>query len=52
MKRIESEGARVTYLPVDGLGMLDSEQVARTIRPETIMVSVMAATRDWGHTAA
>src|SRR4030042_1836800 len=48
MKRIESEGARVTYLPVDGLGMLDSERVARTIRPETIMVSVMAANSEIG----
>jgi cysteine desulfurase len=48
MKRIESDGARVTYLPVDGLGMLDPEQVARTILPETVMVSVMAANSEIG----
>ncbi len=47
-RRIESEGAEVTYLPVDGLGMLDPQQIASAIRPETIMVSVMTANNEIG----
>lgn len=48
MKRIESEGARATYLPVDDLGMLDPEVVAEAICPETVMVSIMAANNEIG----
>lgn len=48
MKRIESEGAGVTYLCVDGLGMLDLGQVTEAIRPDTVMVSVMAANNEIG----
>jgi cysteine desulfurase len=47
-RRIESEGAEVTYLPVDAQGMLDSRQVADAIRPHTKMVSVMAANNEIG----
>jgi len=46
--RIELEGAEVTYLPVDGHGMLDPQQVMDAIRPETIMVSVMAVNNEIG----
>lgn len=46
--RIESEGAEVTYLPVDGQGMLEPQQVIDAIRPQTIMVSVMAANNEIG----
>ena len=48
MKRIESEGARTTYLPVDSLGILDLEVVNKSICPETVMVSVMAANNEIG----
>ena len=48
MKRIEAEGARVTYLPVDVEGMVEPRAVAAAIRPETIMVSVMAANNEIG----
>jgi len=46
--RIESEGAEVTYLPVDGQGMLDPQRIIDAIRPQTIMVSVMAANNEIG----
>jgi len=46
--RIESEGAEVTYLPVDAQGMLDPKQIADAIRPHTKMVSVMAANNEIG----
>jgi cysteine desulfurase len=45
---IEAEGALVTYLPVDKNGMLDPGQVANAIKPETVMVSVMAANNEIG----
>ncbi|MBN2564061.1 MAG: IscS subfamily cysteine desulfurase [Phycisphaerae bacterium] len=48
MKRIESEGAQVTYLRADAKGMLDPAAVAQAIRAETILVSVMAANNEIG----
>jgi len=47
-RRIESEGAQVTCLPVDGQGMLDPKQIADAVRPHTKMVSVMAANNEIG----
>lgn len=47
-RSIESEGAEVTCLPVDALGMLDPKQIADAIRPHTKMVSVMAANNEIG----
>jgi cysteine desulfurase len=47
-RRIESEGAEVTYLPVDAQGMVDPGQIAERIRPHTKMVSVMAANNEIG----
>lgn len=47
-RRIESEGAEVTRLPVDAQGMLDPRQIADAIRPHTRMVSVMAANNEIG----
>jgi cysteine desulfurase len=47
-RRIESEGAEVTRLPVNSQGMLDPAQVAGTIRPDTKMAVVMAANNEIG----
>jgi cysteine desulfurase len=47
-RRIESEGAEVTCLPVDAQGMLDPKQIANAIRPHTKRVSVMAANNEIG----
>jgi cysteine desulfurase len=47
-RRIESEGAEVTRLPVDAQGMLDSRQISGAIRPHTKMASVMAANNEIG----
>jgi len=47
-RRIESEGAEVTYLPVDAQGMLDPNQIADAITPHTRMVGVMAANNEIG----
>jgi len=38
----------VTFLPVDGHGLIDPERLAGTIRPETILVSIMHANNEIG----
>ena len=45
---LEKEGYRVTYLPVDGTGMVDPEEVRKAITPATILVSVMHANNEVG----
>ncbi|MBC7247509.1 MAG: cysteine desulfurase NifS [Actinobacteria bacterium] len=45
---LEREGYRVTYLPVDGTGMVDPEEVRRAITPATVLVSVMHANNEVG----
>ena len=42
------EGFDVTYLPVDSVGRVDPEAVRKAIRPETVLVSVMAANNEIG----
>jgi cysteine desulfurase len=39
--RLEREGFSVTYLPVDGYGMVDPEAVARAITDRTILISII-----------
>jgi len=45
---VEKWGFSVTVLPVDGEGMLDLEELRRTIRPDTILVSLMHANNETG----
>jgi cysteine desulfurase len=45
---LEELGAEVTYLPVDGEGRVDPETVRRAIRPETGLISIMAANNEIG----
>lgn len=45
---LERLGARVTYLPVDGTGRIDPDDLRRTITPRTILVSLMHANNEVG----
>jgi len=45
---LEAQGFAVTYLPVDGYGMIDPDDVRRAIRPDTIAISLMHANSEVG----
>jgi cysteine desulfurase len=45
---LERLGARVSYLPVDGTGRIDPDDLRRAITPRTILVSVMHANNEVG----
>jgi len=47
-KRLEKEGYRVTYLPVQADGLIDLEDLQRAIDDKTILVSIMAANNETG----
>ncbi|MBM3458393.1 MAG: IscS subfamily cysteine desulfurase, partial [Armatimonadetes bacterium] len=47
-KRLEGEGFRVTYLPVDDTGMVRPESVAEAIEEGTILCSLMLANNEIG----
>lgn len=45
---LETQGFRITVLPVDGDGMVDPEDLKREISAETILVSIMHANNEVG----
>jgi len=47
-KRLEKQGRRVTYLPVDREGLIDPDQLRRAINDRTILISVMWANNEIG----
>lgn len=46
--RLEQMGCTVTYLPVDGCGVVDPNDVRRALRPETELISIMFANNETG----
>jgi len=46
--QLERQGAEITYLPVDKNGMLDLRLLKTAIRPDTVLVSLMAANNETG----
>jgi len=45
---LQARGCSVTYLPVDARGIVDPDDVRRALRPDTVLVSVMAANNEIG----
>ena len=47
-KQLESEGFEVTFLPVDGRGFVNPQDVRRALRPNTKLITVMMANNETG----
>ena len=45
---LERQGWEVTYLPVDGYGMVSVDDLRAALRPDTVLVSVMLANNEVG----
>jgi cysteine desulfurase len=45
---LETQGFTVTYVSVDGYGMVDPDEIKRAIRPDTIGISIMHANSEVG----
>jgi len=48
VQTLEEQGFSATYLPVDGFGMVDPDDVRKALRPDTILVSLMGANSEVG----
>jgi len=48
LKFLEKRGFKVTYVPVDGDGLVDPEDVRKAITDKTVLVSVMHANNEIG----
>ncbi|MGF7231801.1 cysteine desulfurase family protein [Arachidicoccus sp.] len=47
-RKIEKQGAQITYLPVDKYGLVNIEALRKAIRPTTILIAVMYANNETG----
>lgn len=47
-KHLEGTGIEITYVPVDGRGMVDPDDVRRALRPTTRLVTIMMANNETG----
>ena len=47
-KKLEEKGVKITYLPVDGHGIIDSNDVTNSIAENTALVSIMFANNEVG----
>ena len=47
-KHLEKNGIRVTFLPVDALGLIDLDQLEAAITDKTILISIMTANNEVG----
>src|SRR3954464_15582907 len=46
--RLQEIGVEVTYVPVDGQALVDPDEVRRALRPNTKLITIMAANNETG----
>ena len=47
-KHLEAMGCEVTYVPVDGRGLVDPDDIRRALRPNTKLITIMMANNETG----
>jgi cysteine desulfurase len=47
-RHLEKQGVATTYLPVDGCGLVDPDDVRKAIRPQTVLITIMHANNEVG----
>jgi cysteine desulfurase len=47
-KHLEAMGCEITYIPVDGRGLIDPDDVRRALRPNTKLITIMMANNETG----
>jgi len=47
-KALEKDGAKVTYLPVDGVGLVSPDELKKAITDKTVLVTIMYANNEVG----
>ena len=47
-KHLEDSGCEVTYVPADGRGLVDPDDVRRALRPDTRLITIMMANNETG----
>ena len=48
LQHLEKQGYEVTWVPVDGEGRVDPQAVKAAIRPDTVLITIMAANNEIG----
>jgi cysteine desulfurase len=47
-KHLQSVGCELTYIPVDGRGLVDPDDIRRALRPNTKLITIMMANNETG----
>lgn len=47
-RQLEGEDFKVTYLPVNNLGLISMEELEKAIRPDTALVTIMFINNEIG----
>jgi cysteine desulfurase len=47
-KRLAADGCQVTFVPVNGFGLVDPDDVRRALRPNTKLITIMFANNETG----
>lgn len=48
LEQLAKDGFEITYVPVDNDGLVSAEDIAKAIRPDTILITIMYANNEMG----